>query len=69
EDAYEIPLEVKKYKMYYKNRILSFVYDIEVEQKIYDKNILKIRIFDKEVFFFIVFENKNQKFDIPYKIK
>ncbi|WP_418180284.1 DUF1007 family protein [Aliarcobacter lanthieri] len=69
EDAYEMPFEVKKYKMYYKNRILSFEYDIEVEQKIYDKNILKIRIFDKEGFFFIVFENKNQKFDIPYNIK
>ncbi|RBQ29624.1 nickel/cobalt transporter [Aliarcobacter vitoriensis] len=69
ENASEIPFEVKDYKMYYKDKLLMFEYNIELEEKIYDKNIFKIRIFDKEGFFFIVFENKNQKFDIPYSVK
>lgn len=36
--------------------------------KIYDKNILNIRIFDNEGYFFIIFEDKKQLMNIPYKI-
>jgi len=69
ENSNEIPFVVKDYKIDFKKGILIFEYTINLEQKIYDKNILKIRIFDNEGFFFIVFENKNQIFDIPYNIK
>lgn len=59
---------IKNYKLSYKNQILSFEYNIDLNYKIYDKNILNIRIFDNEGYFFIVLEDKNQLFNIPYKI-
>ena len=59
---------VKSYKLSYKNQTLGFEYNINLNYKIYDKNILNINIFDNEGYFFIILEDKNQLFSIPYKI-
>jgi nickel/cobalt transporter (NicO) family protein len=63
------PFVVKNYKMIYKDSTLSFEYSIDLNYKIYDKNILNIRIFDNQAYFFIIFNDKKQLFNIPYKIK
>ena len=63
-----LPFEVKNYKMIFKDVSLSFEYNIDLNYKIYDKNILNIRIFDNEGYFFIIFEDKKQLMNIPYKI-
>lgn len=69
-ESNSIDFVIKDYKMKYKNSILEFEYNIDLENlKIYDENFLTIRIFDKEGYFFIIFENDKQKFDIPYKIQ
>ena len=60
--------EIKEYKMSYKNSTLSFEYNIDLNYKIYDKNILYIKIIDDENYFDIVFEDKKQLMYIPYKI-
>ena len=60
--------QVKTYKMNYKNSILSFEYSIDLNYKIYDKNSLYIKIFDSEGYFFIIFDEKKQLLNIPYKI-
>ena len=60
--------EIKDYKMSYKNSTLSFEYNIDLNYKIYDKNILYIKIIDDENYFDIVFEDKKQLMYIPYKI-
>ena len=60
---------VKNYKMNFKNSVLSFEYNIDLNYKIYDKNILNIRVFDNQGFFFILFDPKKQLIHIPYKIK
>ena len=36
--------------------------------KIYDKNSLFIHIFDNENYFFIIFDEKKQLLNIPYKV-
>lgn len=63
------PFVVKNYKMIYKDSTLSFEYNIDLNYKIYDKNILNINIFDNQAYFFIIFNDKKQLFNIPYKIK
>ncbi|MDY3205135.1 MAG: DUF1007 family protein [Arcobacter sp.] len=63
-----LPFEVKNYKLSYKNSNLSFDYIIDLNYKIYDKNILTIKIFDDLSYFLIVFDEKRQLFNIPYKI-
>lgn len=60
---------VKDYKMNFKNLVLSFEYNIDLNYKIYDKNILNIRVFDNQGYFFIIFDPKKQLIHIPYKIK
>lgn len=60
--------KVKDYKMYYKNSVLSFTYNIDLNYKIYDKNILYIKIADDQNYFDIVFNPKKQLMYIPYKI-
>jgi len=60
--------KVKDYKMSYKNSTLSFEYNIDLNYKIYDKNILYIKIIDDENYFDIVFNDKKQLMNIPYKI-
>ena len=60
--------EIKNYKMTYKNSVLNFDYNIDLNYKIYDKNILNINIFDNENYFFIIFEEKKQLLNIPYKM-
>ena len=60
--------EVKNYKMNFKNKTLTFEYNIELDYKIYDKNILYIKIEDDENYFDIVFDDKKQLMNIPYKI-
>ncbi len=60
---------VKDYKMSFKNSVLSFEYNIDLNYKIYDKNILNIRVFDNQGYFFIIFDPKKQLIHIPYKIK
>ena len=62
------PFEIKNYKMTYKNSVLNFDYNIDLNYKIYDKNILNINIFDNENYFFIIFEEKKQLLNIPYKM-
>ena len=59
---------VKDYKLIFKDSILSFEYNIDLNYKIYDKNILYIKIIDDENYFDIVFEDKKQLMYIPYKI-
>lgn len=63
-----LPFEVTNYKLSYKNSNLSFDYTIDLNYKIYDKNILTIKIFDDLSYFLIVFDEKRQLFNIPYKI-
>jgi nickel/cobalt transporter (NicO) family protein len=60
---------VKDFKMYYKNSTLSFTYNIDLDYKIYDKNILQIKIVDNQNYFDIVFNPTKQLMNIPYKIK
>jgi nickel/cobalt transporter (NicO) family protein len=60
---------VKDFKMYYKNSTLSFTYNIDLNYKIYDKNILQIKIVDNQNYFDIVFNPTKQLMNIPYKIK
>ncbi len=60
--------EIKDYKMSFKNKTLSFEYNIDLNYKIYDKNILYIKIIDDENYFDIVFNDKKQLMNIPYKI-
>jgi len=66
----KIPLTftVKDYKLTYKNSSLSFEYNIDLNYKIYDKNILSIKIYDDLSYFLIVFQDNKQLFNIPYKI-
>ena len=60
--------EIKDYKMSYQNSTLSFEYNIDLNYKIYDKNILYIKIIDDQNYFDIVFADKKQLMYIPYKI-
>jgi nickel/cobalt transporter (NicO) family protein len=60
---------VKDFKMNYKNSTLSFTYNIDLNYKIYDKNILQIKIVDNQNYFDIVFNPTKQLMNIPYKIK
>ena len=60
--------EIKDYKISFKNKTLSFEYNIDLNYKIYDKNILYIKIIDDENYFDIVFNDKKQLMNIPYKI-
>lgn len=60
--------EVKDFKMNYKNSTLSFTYNIDLNYKIYDKNILQIKIVDDQNYFDIVFNPNKQLMSIPYKI-
>jgi ABC-type nickel/cobalt efflux system permease component RcnA/ABC-type uncharacterized transport system substrate-binding protein len=60
--------EVKDFKMKYNNSTLSFTYNIDLNYKIYDKNILQIKIVDDQNYFDIVFNPKKQLINIPYKI-
>ena len=62
------PFEIKNYKMHFNNSVLSFEYNIDLNYKIYDKNILNIRIFDNEGYFFIIFNPKKQLINIPYHV-
>ncbi len=61
--------KVKDYKMSYKNSTLGFEYNIDLNYKIYDKNILYIKIIDDENYFDIVFNPQKQLMYIPYKIE
>ena len=60
--------EVKNYKMSFKNKTLGFEYSIDLNYQLYDKNILYIKIQDDENYFDIVFDDKKQLMNIPYKI-
>ena len=62
------PFEIKDYKISFKNKTLSFEYNIDLNYKIYDKNILYLKIIDDENYFDIVFNDKKQLMNIPYKI-
>lgn len=63
-----LPFVIKSYKMIFKNSVLNFEYTIDLNYKIYDKNILNIRIFDNEGYFFIIFDPMKHLMHIPYKI-
>lgn len=60
---------VKDYKMSFKKGILGFEYNISLNQRIYDKSSLRIAVFDKDGYFFTIFEAKNQTFETLYKFK
>ena len=60
--------QIKSYKMVYKDGVLSFDYSIDLDYKIYDKNSLFVHIFDNENYFFIIFDEKKQLLNIPYKV-
>ncbi len=63
-----IAFEVKNYKLTHKDSTLIFEYNIDLNCKIYDKNILNIRVFDKEAYFFIILNSKKQLINIPYHV-
>lgn len=63
-----LPFEVKNYRLNLKDYALSFEYNIDLNYKIYDKNILYIKIVDKEEYFSIIFEDIKQLLYIPYKV-
>lgn len=69
KDKNSINFEVDSYKMSFNKGILEFDYTIYLDLPLFNENYLTIRIFDKEGFFFIIFEDKNQKFDTKYKFK
>lgn len=63
-----LPFEVKNYRLNLKDYALSFEYNVDLNYKIYDKNILYIKIVDKEEYFSIIFEDIKQLLYIPYKV-
>lgn len=67
EESNEV--HIKEYKVFYKDEILYFEYLINLDYEIIHKNILHIKIHDDGAFFSIIFDNKGQLFNIPYKIK
>ncbi|MAD42912.1 MAG: sodium:proton antiporter [Arcobacter sp.] len=60
--------KIKNYKTYYEDSSIHFEYSIDLNYKIYDKNILNINIHDNEGYFFIIFDKKKQLFNIPYEV-
>lgn len=62
-------IDVKTYKLYYKNKQISFTYDVDLDYDIVNNNTLYIKIHDKEAYFSMLFDNRKQKFNIPYKYK
>lgn len=62
-------LDVKNYKLSFKNNILSFEYFVNLNYKIVDKNKLYIRIHDESGYFSIFYDEMNQTFSIPYNFK
>ena len=69
ENEKPIPFEVKSSKMGFKtkDKTLFFEYSIDLNYKIGAKKRLAIKIFDTEGYFFVIYEDKNQHFEIPYK--
>lgn len=69
ENEKPIPFEVKSSKMGFKtkDKTLFFEYSIDLNYKIGTKKRLAIKIFDTEGYFFVIYEDKNQHFEIPYK--
>ena len=69
KDKNSINFEVNSYKMSFNKGILEFDYTINLDLPLFNENYLTIRIFDKEGYFFTIFEDKKQKFSTQYKIK
>ncbi|WP_252970755.1 hypothetical protein [Aliarcobacter cryaerophilus] len=46
---------------------MRFEYNLELNQTIYDKSTIKIVIFDKDGYFFTIFEAKNQKLETIFQ--
>lgn len=63
------PIDVKKYKFSYKNNILSFDYEFDLNYKIKDKYKLYVEIYDEGGYFIMIANEKKQFLRIPYKIK
>lgn len=61
-------IEVLNYKTSFINGLLAFEYELKLDYKIIDKNTLFIKIHDKGAYFLILFDNKKQLFNIPYKV-
>ncbi|WP_373771861.1 DUF1007 family protein [Poseidonibacter sp.] len=62
-------INVKNYKLAYKNSSLYFEYTLDLNYEIFDKNRLFIKIYDEESYFIMIFDEKKQLLSIPYKIK
>ena len=62
-------IDIKEYRVFYKDKILYFEYLINLNYEIIHENKLYIRIHDDGGYFSIIFDNKAQLFNIPYKIK
>ena len=62
-------IDVKKYKFSYKNNILSFDYEFDLNYKIKDKHKLYVEVYDEGGYFIMIANEKKQLLRIPYKIK
>ncbi len=62
-------INIKNSKLVYKNKELYFEYSLDLNYKIIDKNKLYIKIYDKEAYFIMLLNKKEQLLRIPYKIK
>ena len=62
-------INIKKSELIYKNSELYFEYSLDLNYKIIDKNKLYIKIYDKEAYFIMLLNKKQQLLRIPYKIK
>lgn len=62
-------IDIKEYRVFYKDGILYFEYLINLNYEIINQNQIYIKIHDDGAYFSIIFDNKGQLFNIPYKIK
>lgn len=62
-------LNIKKYKFTFKQGVLGFEYEFDLNYKIIDKHQLYIEVYDDEGYFIMIANAKKQLLKIPYKVK
>lgn len=62
-------IEIKKQKFNFKNEVLSFDYEFDLNYKIIDKNKLYIEVYDDESYFIMIANQDRMFLRIPYRIK
>lgn len=62
-------IDIKKKKFNFKNGVLTFDYEFDLNYKIIDKNKLYIEVYDDAGYFIMIANQKKISFRIPYKIK